>query len=79
MKLASEMGIKKSYIIVNKVREENDLAFVKNFLSNENKLSIIPYSEDIIKSDRADNGIHIEDTKPIDTIRNILIKEVMNG
>jgi len=79
MKLALETGIKSYYIIINKVRGEDDIAFVKRFFTDENIIGIIPYSEDIVKSGRADNGIHIENIKLVDSIRNKLIKGVMNG
>ena len=42
-------------------------------------IGMIPYSEDIVKSGREDNGILIEDIKPINSIRHKLIKGVMNG
>ena len=79
MRLALETEIKSCYIIVNKIHGEDDISFVKGFFTDENIIGMIPYSEDIVKSGRADNGIRIEDITPIDSIRNKLIKGVMNG
>ena len=77
--LALEIGMKSYYIIVNKVHGKDDLAFVKRFFTGDDIIGMIPYSEDIVKSGREDNGILIEDIKPINSIRHKLIKGVMNG
>lgn len=71
--------MKSYYIIVNKVHGKDDLAFVKRFFTGDDIIGMIPYSEDIVKSGRADNGIRIEDIEPINSIRHKLIKGVMNG
>ena len=77
--LASEIGINNYNIVVSKTRGEDDIEFVKTFFDNTNIIGTIPFSDDIAKSGREDNGIRIEDITPVESIRNKLIKGVMNG
>ena len=79
VELASELGVERHFIIVNKARGEDDRVFVKSFFSGENIIGMIPYSEDILESGKENSGIRIEDMTPIDTIRDKLMKGVMNG
>ena len=79
VKLASELGVRRYFIIINKARGEDDCALVESFFAGENIIGMIPYSEDILESGKEDSGICIEDMTPIDTIRDKLMKGVMNG
>ena len=71
--LALELGVKHYYIIVNKVRGEEDRAFVESFFNDGNIIGMIPYSKDIAQSGKEDKGINIEDITQIDSIREKLM------
>ena len=77
--LASEIGIHNYNIVISKTRSDDDIEFVKTYFDNDRIIGTIPLSEEISNSGRADNGIEIEDTTPVESIRNTLIKGVMNG
>lgn len=79
IELVLELGVKCYYIIANKVRGEVDCAFVKRYFSNDYILGMLPYSDDIAQSGKADNGISIEDITPINVMLDRLMKGVMNG
>ncbi|MFC1539624.1 carbon monoxide dehydrogenase, partial [Candidatus Latescibacterota bacterium] len=77
--LASEIGIHNYNIVVSKTRSEDDIEYVKSFFDNKHIVGTIPFSDEIAKSGREDNGIRIENITPIESIRNKLIQGVMNG
>ena len=79
VKLALELGVKRYFIIINKAHGEEDRAFVESFFEPENILGMIPYSNNIAQCGRGDTGINIEDMSTIDSIREKLMKGVMNG
>ena len=79
IKLSMELGVKNYHLIVNKALGEDDLAFVERFLDGTNIIGKIPYSEDIMRSGKGDKGICIEDMTQIESIREKLMKGVMNG
>ncbi|HWR59653.1 MAG TPA: carbon monoxide dehydrogenase accessory protein CooC [Thermodesulfovibrionales bacterium] len=51
--LAKGLGVKKVYVVANKVRGEEDLAFVKKHLPDAHLLGYISFSHDIMESDLA--------------------------
>lgn len=51
MKLANELGIKKVFAVANKVRDENDTAFVKEALPEMEMLGTISFNNDIVEAD----------------------------
>ncbi len=51
--LAKGLGVKKVYVVANKVRGEEDLAFVKKHLPDAHLLGHISFSHDIMESDLA--------------------------
>lgn len=51
MKLANELGIKKVFAVANKVRDENDNAFVKEALPEMEMLGTISFNNDIVEAD----------------------------
>jgi len=79
VKLASELGVGHYFIIINKARGEDDRAYVESFFGDKNIIGMILYSEDILESGKENSGIRIEDITPINTIRDKLMKGVMNG
>jgi CO dehydrogenase maturation factor len=79
IQLASELGIKRHFIMVNKFQGEEDQVFFERFFQGENIIGMIPYSKKIAQSGRGDEGIQIEDMSYIDFIRDKLMKGVMNG
>ena len=77
--LAAELGVNEYFIVANKVRGEEDRAFIECYFSPEVIIGVIPFSEDINKSGRGDSGVSREDVKIIDSIRDRLIKGVLDG
>ncbi len=77
--LAVELGVKKYYIVANKVHGDDDRTFVESFFDKDSIIGTIPYSEEIAQSGRGDSGICIEDITIIDSIREKLMKGVING
>src|SRR5512135_459316 len=51
--LAKGLGVKKVFVVANKVRGEEDLAFVKKHLPDAHLLGYIGFSHDIMESDLA--------------------------
>ncbi|MBI4655086.1 MAG: AAA family ATPase [Nitrospirae bacterium] len=49
--LAEDLGIKKIYVVANKIRNEDDLMFIKNALSDFNFLGAIRFNNDIMETD----------------------------
>ena len=77
--LIQEMGVKRYSIVINKVRNEDDRAFVEKFFPGDKIIGTIAYSDEISQSGREDNGIRIEDMKHIDLIIEKLMKGELNG
>jgi len=77
--MAQDLGIQRHRIIVNKVRGEDDRAFVEQFFDSETILGMIPYSEKIARSGKSDEGILIEDMEYIDSLREKLTEGVIYG
>lgn len=50
-RLAEELGIKKVFIIANKIRDDNDMDFINSSLEGFEILGVIHFNEDILKSD----------------------------
>jgi CO dehydrogenase maturation factor len=57
--MAHEIGLKNIKIIANKIKNNEDLLFVKNALKDPEFIGDFQYSENIIKSDR--NGVSVID------------------
>ena len=49
--LAEGLGVKKVFVIANKVRKEDDVLFIKNALSNMEFLGAMSFSDDVMESD----------------------------
>lgn len=49
--LAKELGVKKVFVVANKVRNEEDIMFIKNSLSEIEFLGSISFNNDIMESD----------------------------
>jgi len=79
IKLSTELGVKQQHIIINKAYGEEDRDFVEKTLSGGNIIGMIPYSDDILQSGKGDTGVILKDMSLIDSIRENLMKGVMNG
>jgi len=74
--LASELGVKRRYIVVNKVREKEDPAFVERYTTGRTIIGTVPFSEEIVLCGRGDDGVRLSDMSVIDAIRDRLIRGV---
>ena len=79
VELIGGLGVKEYSIIVNKVRCEDDRAFVENFFPAEKIIGTIGYSDAVARSGKEDTGIDFEDMTQIDLIIEELMKGEMNG
>ena len=70
-RLANDLGIKRVRVVANKVRDEQDEAFVKNNIPAEDLLGMVHYNLEIMDADR--NGKSPYDFSPtaIEEIRKI--------
>ena len=60
-KLASEIGLKKLFLVGNKIRGNKDIEFLKNNISGIEFVCFLPYDDDLIEADV--NGISPFDVK----------------
>jgi len=60
--LAADIGVHKVNVVANKVRDENDLAFIKSRIPEENLLGVISYNPEVIDADR--RGLSPYDVSP---------------
>lgn len=79
IKLSTELGVKQHHIIINKAYGEEDRDFVEKTLGGGNIIGMIPYSGDILQSGKGDTGVILKDMSLIDSIRENLMKGVING
>ncbi len=79
IKLSTELGVKQHHIIINKALGEEDRDFVEKTLDGGSIIGMIPYSGDILQSGKGDTGVILKDMSLIDSIRENLMKGVMNG
>ncbi len=77
--MATELGVENYYIVANKVRNKEDSTFIENYFSRETILGELSFSESISKSGKGDSGVRLEDITVVNTIRENLMKGVMNG
>ena len=55
-KLGSDIGVKKVYVVGNKMRDEADIDFIKSNLEDGEALGFIHYNQQVIDSDRANQS-----------------------
>jgi CO dehydrogenase maturation factor len=55
-KLASDLGIKKVYVVGNKVRSEADKLFIQERVEAEDMLGFISYSDEVIDADKREGS-----------------------
>lgn len=79
VKLATELGVKRYYVVGNKVRSDEDRTFIERFFPGDSILGVLSYSEEIAESGKGDSGVVSLNQKTIDSIRDKLIKGVTHG
>ena len=55
-KLSKDIGVKKVYVVGNKMRDDKDIEFIKNNLEDGEALGFIHYNQDVIDSDRSNQS-----------------------
>ena len=55
-KLGNDIGVKKVYVVGNKMRDEDDIEFIKSNLEDGESLGFIHYNQQVIDSDRANQS-----------------------
>ena len=55
-KLGNDIGVKKVYVVGNKMRDDQDIEFIKSNLEDGEALGFIHYNQQVIDSDRANQS-----------------------
>ena len=55
-KLGNDIGVKKVYVVGNKMRNDEDIEFIKNNLEDGEALGFVHYNQQVIDSDRANQS-----------------------
>ena len=76
-RLASDLGVKQVRVVANKVRNEEDEAFVKSKIPEEDLLGFIHYNKEVIDADRKGSSPYDFSKTAVDEIR--AIKEKMDA
>ena len=75
-RLASDLGISKVRVVANKVRNDDDEAFVRSNIPAEDLLGWIHYNAEIIEADRQGKSPYDFSSQAIEEIRKI--KEILD-
>ncbi|WP_026477205.1 ATP-binding protein [Alkaliphilus transvaalensis] len=67
--MANDIGVKKVYVIANKIRHEDELKLIENYLEGMEFLAVIPYSSAVSTAD-------LEGKSPADFVNEELIKTI---
>ena len=70
-RLANDLGVKKVRVVANKVRDEQDEAFVRGAIPAEDLLGIIHYNSEVIDADRQGKSPYDFSLTAIEEIRKI--------
>ncbi len=70
-RLAKDLGVKRVRVVANKIRDEQDEAFVRNSIPAEDLLGCIHYNADIIDADRQGKSPYDFSPTAIEEIRQI--------
>lgn len=76
-RLASDLGVKQVRVVANKVRNEDDEAFVHSKIPEEDLLGFIHYNKEVIDADRKGSSPYDFSKTAVDEIR--AIKEKMDA
>lgn len=76
-RLAGDLGVRKVWVVANKIRDEKDEAFVKERIPEEDLLGFIHYSSGVIDADRACGSPFDYSAETVEEIRKI--KEKMDA
>ena len=75
--LASDIGVNRVRVVANKVRNEQDEAFLKSRIPEADLLGFIHYDSDVIDADRRGMSPYDTSARTVDEIR--AIKAKMDG
>jgi CO dehydrogenase maturation factor len=70
-RLAADIGLKKVYIVGNKVRNEQDRAFITEQLADENILGFLPYSAAAVEADVRGKAIFDTDLQMVEAAKEV--------
>ena len=70
-RLAKDLGVKQVRVVANKVRDEQDEAFVRSAIPAEDLLGIIHYNPEVMDADRQGKSPYDFSPTAIDEIRKI--------
>ena len=70
-RLASDLGVKTVRVVANKVRSEDDEAYIRSVIPAEDLLGCIHYNPDVIEADRQGRSPYDFSPEAIEEIRKI--------
>ena len=70
-RLAADLGVKQVRVVANKIRDEQDEAFIRNAIPQEDLLGFIHYNPEIIDADRQGKSPYDFSPAAIEEIRKI--------
>ncbi len=70
-RLAADLGVKQVRVVANKVRDEQDEAFIRNAIPTEDLLGIMHYNPEVIDADRQGKSPYDFSPKAIEEIQKI--------
>ena len=60
-KLAHDIGIKRTFVVANKVRKEREIELIRGALSGQTIIGMLPYSEALARADLEGRPVDVED------------------
>ena len=60
-KLARDIGIKRTFVVANKVRKEREIELIRGALSGQTIIGMLPYSEALARADLEGRPVDVED------------------
>lgn len=73
-KLAMDIGIKKIYMVGNKIRTEDDVEFFKRYYPEANIAALFPFSEEILDREKQSGALIVKDKAVLESAESLLSK-----
>ena len=70
-RLAEDLGVKQVLVVANKVRDDQDEAFIRSKIPAEDLLGVIRFDADVAEADRLCESPYVTAKKTVEAIRNI--------
>ncbi len=80
-KLAADIGIQRSFVVINKVRHERDEEILRRTLTGQTILGVLPYCPDLARADLEGRPADVDDRAFVEAVRRIgeALEEQLSG